>query len=371
LPPPFMHLPAPAIIIAMDDRFRQLNKLLQEEIARQRAGAMKKWLWPLITFCLLFFIFSIFLAASGRSPVSQGKIIIKKTGANLKAAAASAADILLPSSFSEPKNILILGTPGAGNDAPDLTDTIILAHLNGGSMKANLVSVPRDLFVKIPDSQQYSKINSLYSFGKNSQSEEYGLSLIVQKVEEITSQKIDYYFLVDLSVVKQIIDELGGINVMVQKDIVDKEFPGPNHSYQTFELKAGWRYLDGETALKYIRSRHSLSGDFDRIARQQQVIEALKQKLMGLNPVFDLPPLIRVAEKLWKNVKTNIPFAQLPQFWQLAKKISPDNISKTIIDGNESQLLVSKHMMFSDGEGYVLEPKAGLENYSEIQKFLK
>ena len=163
------------------------------------------------------------------------------------------------------KNILCLGIPGKGHPGEKLTDTIILAVVNLPK-NITLISIPRDLLVEISYSNQkkLTKINHLYQIG--------GIDLIKKKVQEITGIEANNYVIVDLIAVKEIIDALDGLNIYVPYDINDYYFPGPNYSYTTFSIKKGWRYLDGELALKYIRTRHIGEGDFDRMKRQQQVI---------------------------------------------------------------------------------------------------
>jgi len=156
------------------------------------------------------------------------------------------------------KNILVLGQPGKGYSGGNLTDTIILVHLEPTQEKATLISLPRDLLVKVPGQDNFTKINSLYYL--------VGIEGLREKIEEITNLSIDHYILVDLAVVKEIIKLVDGLNVYVPQDIDDPYFPGPNYTYQAFALKAGWRYLDGEATLKYIRTRYtSPNGDFDRM----------------------------------------------------------------------------------------------------------
>lgn len=183
---------------------------------------------------------------------------------------------------AEPTNFLLLGAAGEGNDAPDLTDTILVARIEPIKQKIYLFSLPRDLWVKIPtDNKGFIKLNTLYSLNKKNTGHEF--DLIKQKAQDITGLTIDHYVFVNLTAVKETVDILGGVNVLVKENILDTSYPGPNHGYQTFQITAGWRYLDGETALKYIRSRHSPGGDFDRIARQQEILQALKQKVVKLN----------------------------------------------------------------------------------------
>jgi anionic cell wall polymer biosynthesis LytR-Cps2A-Psr (LCP) family protein len=175
--------------------------------------------------------------------------------------------------------------------------------------------------------------------------------------------------LIDLSVLKYLIDSQGGINIMVKEDIFDPAFPGPNHSYETFQVRAGWRYFDGETALKYARTRHSPQGDFDRLERQQQVIEALKQKLAALDLVGELPQVLGILKELHSRVQTDIPWNDIPEYWQIFKKFSPEDMKNIVIE-KENRLIVSAGISIEGQPVSALAPAAGPENYSEIQKFI-
>ncbi len=264
------------------------------------------------------------------------------------------------------KNFLILGAAGAGNDAPDLTDTILVAHFTPTQKRIYLFSLPRDLLVKIPAGGNFTKLNALYAFNKNRAGHEF--DLIRQKAEDITGLAIDHYVFIDLATVKNLVDILGGINVLVKKDIFDPAFPGPNHSFQTFILKAGWRYLDGANALKYIRSRYSTAGDFDRIARQQEILQAVKQKILTLN-FWDISALLNIYQTVASHIKTDLGIWQIKNFWQGTKSIPGDNIIKNEI--NDANFLKSGQTILGNETAFILQPKAGLENYDEIKKYIQ
>jgi len=144
-------------------------------------------------------------------------------------------------------NLLFLGIPGKGFIGENMTDTIIV--INSGPKGENPIgiSIPRDLLVKSPAQDYYTKINALYGLGENN---EQGVELTKRAIKEVTGLDIDYFVVFDLEGVKNIIDALGGIDVAVQKDIYDPQFPAPYDSYETFSLKRGVHHLDGKTALK-------------------------------------------------------------------------------------------------------------------------
>jgi len=271
---------------------------------------------------------------------------------------------ILESIFSAdlPFNVLALGRPGQGYSGSNLTDTIILFHFRPAEKKAVLISLPRDLLVQTPN---YStKINALYQIS--------GIEELEKKVEEITGLSVDYHLLIDLMVVEEIINLVDGLNVYVPQDINDPFFPGPGDSYQPFSLKSGWRYLDGKTALRYIRTRYtSPNGDFDRMARQQQVLYLLKTKVLSLNPLWDLPTYLKIFDSLRDRIETDLKIWQIKSLWQVAKEIGADQINHIVIDKKETNLLIGDQVMLNNQKASVVYPRAGLKNYEEIKKYVK
>lgn len=262
------------------------------------------------------------------------------------------------------KNILVLGRPGQGYSGGDLTDTIILAHLEPIEERATLISLPRDLLVKVPGRDNLAKINSLYY--------SVGIEGLKEKVEEITDLPIDHYILVDLAVVKEIIKLVDGLNVYVPQDINDPYFPGANYTYQAFALKAGWRYLDGETTLKYIRTRYtSPNGDFDRMARQQQIIRLVKQKVLTLNPLWNFPTYFKIFNALKSHIQTDLGLMEMRGLWQAVQELNPSQITHLVIDKKRTNLLVGGQVMLGGQAASVVYPKAGQGDYTEIQRHIK
>ena len=267
---------------------------------------------------------------------------------------------------SSKTNILALGRPGQGYSGSDLTDTIILAQLLPEEKKLTLISLPRDLLVKLPDRQpSYSvKINSLYSIA--------GIEALKKKVEEITGLPIDQYILVDLEVVKEIIELVDGLNVFVPQDINDPYFPGSNYTYRPFQLEAGWRYLDGETTLRYIRTRYtSPNGDFDRMARQQQIIRLIKQKVLSLNPLFNFLTYLKIFNSLKSHIETDLTIWQMRSLWKDLQAVDLNQMTTVVIDKRKTDLLVGGLVNFGQQKASLVYPKAGQDNYSEIRKYIR
>ncbi|MBI5913040.1 LCP family protein [Candidatus Azambacteria bacterium] len=272
-------------------------------------------------------------------------------------------------------NVLVLGMTGVPHPAPFLTDTIIIASIkpspvrssiasNGASTsKLALLSIPRDLLVKIPGSGARTKINALFAMnGKDP-------ALLAQTIETITGQPIDYYLVLDVSGTQQIVDSLGGLNVLVPDDVNDLAFPTDTGGTETFAIEKGWRYFDGATVQKYLRTRHSKGGDFARMRQQQAVIEALRKKVFGLNMLYDFPTVLSLYRTLTAHIQTDIGEKEVKRFYDIAQNISYDNVIHTVVDGDPkdaSALLKSKTIELGGMPAFVLVPKTGDFDYYSI-----
>jgi len=261
-------------------------------------------------------------------------------------------------------NILLLGIAGEKNPGKNLTDTIMIMSISTDSKKVALLSLPRDLYANVPDTNRWTKINSIYQYGSGNN---IGIELIKKSVENITDLKIHYFLVMDFEGFKKIIDDIGGINVSVEKDIYDSRYPGPNYSYETFEIKKGLHKMNGETALKYARERHSDSeGDFGRAKRQQKVIQSFKNKVFSLKTFLNVFTFNKLLNTLEENIKTNIRLDEIESFIDLSRKVDSQNIANTVVDAwKEDSLLKVSHVYYGNTRVFILVPRVG--NYSEIQ----
>ncbi|MFH1129152.1 MAG: LCP family protein [Patescibacteria group bacterium] len=256
-------------------------------------------------------------------------------------------------------NFLFLGIPGEGNSAPQLTDTILIINSSPKGENPIAISIPRDLLVKYPEKNYYTKINALYKYG--------GIEIIKTKIKEITDLDINYYLVLDLSGVKQIIDKLDGIDVEIEEDIYDPKFPAEYNSYETFSLQKGVQHLNGETALKYIRTRNQVNGDFSRIEHQQQVISAIKDKALKLNVLWNFPTILGLWNDLKQNAETNIGLIDIKYVLKLIKKT---DLSKIQFNTIAPPLVISDTKNLSGEIASVVIPKNGIENYQEIKNYI-
>ncbi|WBB94798.1 MULTISPECIES: LCP family protein [unclassified Solwaraspora] len=170
------------------------------------------------------------------------------------------------------RNFLIVGSDSRDPDTSgSRTDTIILAHLPADRGGVQMISIPRDTWVRVPDPDggdgRQDKINSAYATG--------GTPLLVQTVEGFTGVRIDHVVLIDFAGFAEIIDAVGGIELAV-----DESFTSVHPPYRQFT--AGLQQMDGDTALDYARQRKQFAdGDFTRVRHQQEIIAAVLDQASG------------------------------------------------------------------------------------------
>lgn len=219
-------------------------------------------------------------------------------------------------------NVLIAGIGWQGHDWSDLTDSIILASLNGDDKKVTLLSIPRDLYVSYPEGKWAGRINNLYGLWK---ANAVGVKYLADKVTEITGQPIDHYVIIDFTGFKKIIDVLGGIEIDVPADLIDREYPNDNWWYETLSIKKWLQIMNGDTALKYSRSRHSTS-DFDRSNRQQLVIKAIKKNLFSADTAMSPTKISTIFSTVMDHLDTDMSLATMADTIFSYRSISEDAI---------------------------------------------
>lgn len=226
-------------------------------------------------------------------------------------------------------NVLVMGLDSREAEQDDIprTDTMILFSLDPESRTAGMLSIPRDLWVEIPGFD-YSKINTAYRLGEVYNVAERGPGLSLRTVENLLGMEIDYYAMVDFLAFENFIDELGGIKIVVPAPIV----VDPLGKGNTKALEAGEQVLPGYLALAYARSRNSSGSDFDRAGRQQQVIMAIRDKILSAEL---LPTLISKSPALYQSlssgISSNLTLMQLVRLAWIAQQIPEENIRRGVI----------------------------------------
>lgn len=276
-------------------------------------------------------------------------------------------------------NFLILGKGGAGHEAPDLTDTMIFASLKLKSEEQSpglyLISLPRDIWV---DSLR-AKLNSVYFWG-NKKEPSGGLTLSKVVVEDVVGEPVHYVLVVDFSLFKEVIDVLGGVDIYVEEPFVDNWYPiaGKENDncngdplfkcrYETIEFKKGWQKMDGETALKFVRSRKAEGdegNDLARAKRQQLVIKAIINALQSKDFWMSFHKVKNLLTIVFKYVETDI---DIKTMIALARQILParNNIKNEVLP---KDLFFVPPKISQYDNLYVFIPKEN--NFDEVHKWV-
>jgi LCP family protein required for cell wall assembly len=212
-------------------------------------------------------------------------------------------------------------------EGPSRTDTMLLFTMDPSTHTAGVLSLPRDLWVNIPGFD-YGKINTAYFLGEAYDIAGGGPGLAIDTVENLLDIEINYYAQVDFAAFENFINEIGGVEVEVPYDMsVD-----PLGPHNTVSLSQGLQALDGPTALAYARNRDTIGGDFDRAARQQQIILGIRDRILSLDM---LPTLITRAPQLYQaiasGVTSNLTLGEIINLALKAAQVPEENITQRVI----------------------------------------
>ena len=318
------------------------------------------WLRILISILLLILAFLIFIGVWDAINISRASAGIFGSGNLLGLISDGEAR-----NQNGRTNILLVGysIDDPGHPGADLTDSIMLLSMNSSSDSDYILSIPRDLYVKIPGFS-YGKINEAYKDG--------GIELLKQIVEQDLGTPMNYYALITYSAVRDTVNALGGITVEIKS-------PDPRGLYDPnispvdggpLRLANGQQKLDGQTALNFTRARGDANGaygfpqaDFDRTQHQRQVLTAIKDRLswtLILNPLKNG----QLFQAVGKNVKTDVKLGEARSLLQTFNSISDDKLQSVSLRSINGKNLLASYA--PNGQSSLI-PAAGLENYLQIQ----
>lgn len=279
-------------------------------------------------------------------------------------------------SIGNQTNILILGLPGSSYEGPELTDTIIVVNYDFNKNKAVLIGIPRDIW----SNSLKDKINTAYVYGESIK-KGGGLILAKAEVGAIIGIPIQYGLAVDFDDFKKIIDYLNGVEVNVERSFTDNKYPIKGKEdedckrdeefkcrYETIKFEKGLNKMNGEIALKFIRSRNAIGvegNDFARIKRQQLIINSIQNEVFNEIGLFNLNKLKDFYTSLDKLIERDISNQQAASILKsiifkrnfLLEKMSIPN-----------ELFFSPEFSSYDGR-YVLIPIA--DDYTNIHKYIE
>lgn len=233
-------------------------------------------------------------------------------------------------------NLLLLGQGDSDHDGKDLTDTVMVASLDPeGSKGAVLLSLPRDLYFLRTENMGRGRINSLYRDYKyhlrfrrgmeEAQASKEAMRELAAEIGRQLNLEIHGTVKVDFIGFVEAVEAMGGIEIDVPYDIVDTEYPDENFGYETFEIRKGLQHIDGATALKYVRSRHTTS-DFSRSARQQQLLAALGEKAQREGLATDPKRIMSLLSIVRENLETTMSVSELIGIANAARNIDRSNV---------------------------------------------
>jgi len=357
--------------INIKEKFIETEKKIIKKKNKKKRKIFKTFSFFIIFIITGFFVFSNHVIVSQQSSTSWfAQLPIIKQIRHL----AESADRQLKGETGDRINILLLGMGGRKHEGGYLTDTIILASIEPSTKKVSMVSIPRDMAIPI-ENMGWKKINHINAFAEMEQRDSGGLA-ISQTVSDTLNIPIDYYLRIDFEGFVDIVNELGGVTVNVENTINDKQYPvkgmedAEDYSsrYEHLYIEKGWQEMDGELALKYARSRHSLGiegSDFARAKRQQKVIEAVKDNVLSLKTIFKPKMITGIIDQFQEHISTNLKIWEMVKLWEIVKHVKQEDVVNKVLDNGPNGLLINT---FSAEGAYILIPRSG--DFSEIQYFV-
>lgn len=185
----------------------------------------------------------------------------------------------------------------------------------------------------------------------------------------VTGLEVQYAASLNFYGFKQLIDAVGGIDVYLESPFYEvSQFVKGNECGGQFTLPAGNNHLDGETALCYARARENTS-DFDRNKRQQLMLLALKDKLVSLGTLSNFSKVNSILNAVGDNVRTDMTSYEMKKFYEKYSSMKDAEIYRRVLENSEEGMLMIPQDI-PEGAGYILIPRAGWDNYSEIHEMV-
>ncbi|MFC1647255.1 LCP family protein [Patescibacteria group bacterium] len=342
------------------------GKILKRKIKRVKFPKTKGVIGLIIFICVSFLIYksglkiSDFLHSTGLSPKTVLRLIFD-----------SGSELRDTQGFT---NVVILGVGGGVHAGSDLTDTMLLVSVNSQNKSLNYISIPRDIWSETLK----DKVNTAYHYGEK---KEIGGGLMLSKIitEEIVKKQIHYAVMVDFLGFVKIIDLIGGLEIDVQTGFVDEHFPITGKEdddcdgdsqylcrYMEVEFKKGIQHMDGERALIYVRSRYAEGDqgtDFARGKRQQEVLNALKNKLFKFSELMNFQRNKILFDTVTSSINTDMNLVEMLTFIKIFTRINDSETNSINID----ELFYVSDDPYFEGR-YVLVP---IDDFEVVGKYIE
>lgn len=270
-------------------------------------------------------------------------------------------------------NIALLGVGGGDHDGADLSDTIIVASLDVKTKEVAMISVPRDLYVKIPG-YGYEKINAANAFGEKYKYDGGGGALAKKTLENVLGVPIHYYARIDFDGFKRAVDIVGGVDITNKSTLIDNSYPCDANQWKVcgYKLTPGTYHMNGSQALKYARCRKGTCGDdYGRAARQQEVLVALRKKALSIGTLSNPAKVASLIDVFGADFKTDLSLAEIKKLVEIGKDVDTSKMINKVLTNNPTDGTAPLVKNGSIGGASVVVPTAGVGNYKAIQAFVR
>ena len=266
-------------------------------------------------------------------------------------------------------NVLLVGIDQRGDSTTFNTDTLIVASVDPVNGTVTMFSIPRDTVdFPVPENAQQlygatygNKINSYYASASRNPNvfPDGPMPALREMLGNFYGMKIDYSLMVNFTGFQEIVDALDGVRITARNPVTDDSYPIGGGKYARIHVLAGVHAMDGAEALIFARSRHG-SSDFDRAARQQQVISAIRAQSDMAAITRNLPSL---AVALKDSLKSDFPQQDLPLLLDLIAQIDAGSIRSLVFTPPNYQTVGS------DSRGYIITPDVAKIRAAVLQAF--
>lgn len=313
------------------------NKKKKKRIVNYKRFAVVTVTFVVVVLALIFGYFYFYLSSFSNSAVDLSK---KDLTSQL-----DKDDVEKIKKDGKSCNILVMGvdigTPGATNaNDPKRTDTMILAHYNAEDKKIYLVSIPRDILIKINGKNQ--KINAAHAIG--------GVSYTVDAVEKLLGIQIDYYGKINYEGFRQVIDAIGGINMDITRRM---DYDDPSQNLSIHFKKGTTVHLDGKKAEEFFRWRKNNDGtgledgDLGRIENQHIFIGKVMEKIKSPSIVIKIPNILSVIQKY---VETNMDAKDILKYGYIFATIDNEKLSMDTLKGEAKYINGVSYVVYDEAQ---------------------
>ncbi len=281
-------------------------------------------------------------------------------------------------------NILLAGNSAddPGHQGGTLTDSIMILSVDTKNKTGFMMSVPRDLYVKINNG--YAKINTAYPAGESSEFSQSGyadggMGLLQKTIYDNLGIETQYHALVNYNALREAVNSVGGIEVTINSNN-PRGLYDPSKDYTTggvlVKLANGKQKLDGQKALNLARARGDARGsygfpnsDFDRTQNQRMIILALRSKATSAGVLTNPIKLGNLFDSVGNNVTTDMDLGNVRRLYDITKDISGGSIQSVGLNNADGKNLLDNYRT-PRGES-ALVPAAGVKDFTDIKRYIK